>query len=163
MAWTITALVLFVPANLYPMMVLNTLGKTESSTILQGISAFVQVGHYPIAIIIFIASFIIPLGKIIGLFILIYNVKHKTNINLKRQSHLFHIVEKIGPWSMLDVFVVVVMASVVNLGFLSNIEVAIGASYFALMVIATLMAANSFDPRLLWDNKPLTKEQVYEQ
>ncbi|MDO6426050.1 paraquat-inducible protein A [Thalassotalea sp. 1_MG-2023] len=161
LAWTVTSLVLFIPANIYPMMTLHTFGKTEASTILQGIATFIQTGHYPIAFIIFIASFIIPLGKIIGLFFLVYHVKHRSNMSLKRQSHLFHIVENIGPWSMLDVFVVVVMASVVNLGFISNIEVSLGASYFALMVIATLMAAHSFDSRLLWDNNN-NKEQTHE-
>lgn len=158
-AWTIVALVLFIPANIYPMMTLNVFGKTEASTILQGISTFIQTGHYPIALIIFIASFIIPLGKIVGLFFLVYHVKHHSNVSLKKQSYLFQIVESIGPWSMLDVFVVVVMASVVNLGFISNIEVSLGATYFALMVIATLMATHSFDSRLLWDNYNQQEQQ----
>jgi paraquat-inducible protein A len=152
LAWTIAALVMFIPANVYPMMVFYTFGRPEASTILEGIAIFIQMGMFPVAIIIFIASFIVPLGKIMGLFTLMYNAKRKTKLTLKQQGKLYHIVEFLGPWSMLDVFVVAVMAAVVNLGFLTSIEPAIGITYFALMVVFTIFAAESFDPRLLWDN-----------
>jgi paraquat-inducible protein A len=152
LAWTIAALVMFIPANIYPMMVFYTFGKPEASTILEGIAIFIQMGMLPVAVIIFIASFVIPLGKIIGLFTLMYNTKRKTQLSLKQQGKLYHIVEFLGPWSMLDVFVVTVMAAVVNLGFLASIEPEVGITYFTLMVIFTIFAAESFDPRLLWDN-----------
>jgi len=152
LAWTIAALVMFIPANIYPMMVFYTFGKPEASTILEGIAIFIQMGMLPVAVIIFIASFVVPLGKIIGLFTLMYNTKRKTQLTLKQQGQLYHIVEFLGPWSMLDVFVVTVMAAVVNLGFLSSIEPAVGITYFTLMVVFTIFAAESFDPRLLWDN-----------
>lgn len=152
LAWTIAALVMFIPANIYPMMVFYTLGKPDESTILEGIAIFIQMGMYPVAIIIFIASFVVPLSKIMGLFTLMYNAKRKTKMTLKQQGKLYHVVEFLGPWSMLDVFVVTVMAAVVNLGFITSIEVASGITYFALMVVFTILAAESFDPRLLWDN-----------
>lgn len=152
LAWTIAALVMFIPANIYPMMVFYTLGKPDASTILEGIAIFIQLGMLPVAIIIFIASFVVPLGKIIGLFTLMYNAKKPTKLTLKQQGKLYHVVEFLGPWSMLDVFVVAVMAAVVNLGFLTSIEVASGITYFTLMVVFTIFAAESFDPRLLWDN-----------
>jgi paraquat-inducible protein A len=151
-AWTIAALVMFIPANIYPMMVFYTLGKPEASTILEGIAIFIQMGMFPVAIVIFIASFVVPLSKIMGLFTLVYNAKRKTNLTLKQQGKLYHMVEFLGPWSMLDVFVVTVMATVVNLGFLTSIEIASGITYFTLMVVFTIFAAESFDPRLLWDN-----------
>ena len=152
LAWTIAALVMFIPANIYPMMVFYTLGKPDASTILEGIAIFIQMGMLPVAIIIFIASFVVPLGKIIGLFTLMYNAKKPTKLTLRQQGKLYHIVEFLGPWSMLDVFVVSVMAAVVNLGFLTSIEVASGITYFTLMVVFTIFAAESFDPRILWDN-----------
>lgn len=152
LAWTIAALVMFIPANVYPMMVFYTLGKPDASTILEGIAIFIQLGMLPVAIIIFIASFVVPLGKIIGLFTLMYCANRSTKLTLKQQGKLYHLVEFLGPWSMLDVFVVTVMAAVVNLGFLTSIEVASGITYFALMVIFTIFAAENFDPRLLWDN-----------
>ena len=151
LAWTIAALVMFIPANTYPMMVFYTLGKPDASTILEGIAIFIQMGMLPVAVIIFIASFVVPLGKIIGLFTLMYNAKFDTKLTLKKQGNLYHLVEFLGPWSMLDVFVVAVMAAVVNLGFLTSIEAAPGITYFTLMVIFTMFAAESFDPRLLWD------------
>jgi paraquat-inducible protein A len=152
LAWTIAALVMFIPANIYPMMVFYTFGKPDTSTILEGIAIFIQMGMLPVAFIIFIASFVVPLCKIIGLFTLMYNAKRKTKLTLKQQGKLYHMVEFLGPWSMLDVFVVAVMAAVVNLGFLTSIEPAMGITYFALMVVFTIFAAESFDPRLLWDN-----------
>ena len=150
-AWTIAALVMLVPANLYPMMIYYSLGQPEASTILEGIATFVQFGMYPVAIVIFIASFIVPLAKIVGLFILMYHAKRASKLTVKQQGQLYHIVEFLGPWSMLDVFVVTIMAAVVNLGFLSSIEAAAGITYFGLMVVFTMFAAESFDARLLWD------------
>ena len=143
-------MVMFIPANLYPMMTFYTLGKPDASTILEGIAIFIQYGMYPVALIIFIASFVVPIGKIIGLFVLMYHAKYSSKLNMKQQSKLYHLVEFLGPWSMLDVFVVVIMAAVVNLGFLTSIEPAAGITYFALMVVFTMIAAESFDARLLW-------------
>lgn len=154
LAWTIAALIMFIPANSYPMMVVYTLGKPDASTILEGIAIFIKMGMFPVAVVIFIASFIVPLGKIMGLFALMYNAKYNSQLTLKQQSKLYHLVEFLGPWSMLDVFVVSVMAAVVNLGFLTSIAAAPGITYFTLMVVFTMFAAESFDPRLLWD-KPI--------
>ena len=152
MAWTIAALIMLIPANLFPMMVYYKLGVGQASTIFEGIIQFIQSGMLPIALIIFVASFVIPLGKILALFYLMYNAKKSQKSALKQQSKLYHLVEYLGPWSMLDVFVVAVMAAVVKLGFITNIEAADGITYFTLMVVFTMFAAESFDPRLLWDN-----------
>lgn len=151
LAWTIAAMIMFIPANVYPMMRFYTLGVQESSTILEGIMSFIKYGMYPIALIIFAASFIIPLGKIVGLGILMHHVRSPWAKNKVRKTKMYHFVEYLGPWSMLDVFVVTVMAAVVNLGFITTIEAASGITYFALTVIFTMFAAASFDPRLLWD------------
>lgn len=150
-AWTIAALIMFIPANVYPMMVVNSLGKNEASTILEGIAIFIQLGMYPIALIIFIASFIIPLAKILGLTVLIYHTKKHSKLSRRKQTKLFTIIESLGQWSMLDVFVVVILVAVVNFGFITNIEAASGITYFALMVVFTMLATASFDSRLMWD------------
>ena len=152
LAWTIAAIVAFIPANLYPIMIFTSLGSPEASTILSGIKSFIQLGMYPVALVVFIASFIVPLGKMLGLIILIITVKTGSKVDARHRTQLFHLVEFLGPWSMLDVFVVALMAAVVNLGFITSIEAGPGISYFALMVIFTMFAAESFDPRLLWDN-----------
>lgn len=152
-AWTIAALVMFFPANIAPIMIFSTLGQPDPSTILSGISTFLKLGMYPVALIVFVASFIVPLGKIVGLFVLVHSAHFNSKLTKKKRAHLYHLVEFLGPWSMLDVFVVAIMAAVVNLGFLTSIEVGIGATYFTLMVVFTMFAAESFDPRLLWDSK----------
>jgi len=151
-AWAVAAMVMFIPANTYPIMVFTTLGVAESSTILSGILTFLTLGMYPVALIVFIASFIVPLGKILGLFILVHGVHKGKGLEPAQRTKLYHIVEFLGPWSMLDVFVVAIMAAVVNLGFITSIEVGPGINYFALMVVFTMFAAESFDPRLLWDD-----------
>ena len=151
LAWTIAALIMFIPANLFPMMVVYTLGNAEASTIMEGIILFIKFDMIPVAIVIFIASFIVPLSKIVVLFVLIFSVKRKNKLTLKQQTKLYHLVEFLGPWSMLDVFVVAVMAAVVDLGFLTSIEADVGIVYFTLMVIFTMFAAGNFDPRLMWD------------
>ncbi len=152
-AWTFTAIIFLIPANLLPMMTFNKIGSSEASTILEGINYFILQGMYPVAIIVFIASFIIPIAKIGGLIVLINSVRKGSKLTPKRRAQLFHIVEFLGPWSMLDVFVVALMVGVVNLSYVTSIEAGPGSTYFALMVIFTMFAAHSFDPRLIWDTQ----------
>ncbi len=151
MAWTVTAIIFLIPANLLPMMVINSIGERDASTILEGIEYFAETGVYPIAVVVFIASFLIPLAKIAGLILLMYSVKKGSKLSAKRRAKLFHLIEFLGPWSMLDVFVVALMVAVVNLGFVTSVEAGAGSTYFTLMVIFTMFAAQSFDSRLLWD------------
>ena len=153
LAWNVAALIAFIPANLYPIMIVYQLGIPSDATILSGIGEFIDHGLYPIAIIIFTASIIVPLIKIIGLFVLVY--KAHTGIRLKPNKHskIYHILEFLGPWSMLDVFVVALMVTVVELGFVTSVAAGPAINYFTITVIFTMFAANSFDPRLLWDKK----------
>jgi len=157
LAWNFAALLAFIPANLYPIMIVYQLGIGDEATILSGIGEFIDHGLYPIAIIIFTASIIVPLVKIIGLFVLVY--KAHTGIRLKPDKHskVYHILEFLGPWSMLDVFVVALMVTVVELGFVTSVAAGPAINYFTITVIFTMFAANSFDPRLLWDKKVTTQ------
>ena len=152
-AWTFVAIIFLFPSNLLPMMTFNKIGDSDASTILEGIKYFIDEGVYPVAIIVFIASFIIPLAKIAGLIALIWGVKHPSTLTPKRRARMFLLIEFLGPWSMLDVFVVALMVGVVNLSFVTSIEAGPGSTYFSLMVIFTMFAVQSFDPRLIWDAK----------
>ncbi|TYK66547.1 paraquat-inducible protein A [Colwellia echini] len=151
LAWNLAALIAFIPANLYPIMIVYRLGIPTDATILSGIGEFVDHGLYPIAVIIFTASIIVPLFKIVGLFVLVY--KAYTGIRLKpgKNSNFYRALELLGPWSMLDVFVVALMVTVVELGFITSVGAGPAINYFTMTVIFTMLAANNFDPRLLWD------------
>lgn len=153
LAWNIAALIAFVPANMYPIMILYSMGIGEPNTILSGIGEFIDYGLYPIAVIIFTASIIVPLIKIVGLFLLVYRVHTGVRLRPDKHSKFYHALEFLGPWSMLDVFVVALLVAVVELGFVTSVSAGPAINYFTLTVIFTMIAANSFDPRLLWDKK----------
>ena len=151
-AYLITAIVLYLPANLLPIMSTTFLGKTSSDTILSGVVTLWEYGSYPIAMVIFIASVLIPLAKLFVLGWLCYMVQNKSALLLRERTLLYRITEFIGRWSMIDVFVVAILVSLVHLGNLMTIYPGPAALSFAGMVIATMLAATSFDPRLIWDN-----------
>ena len=153
LAWNLAALLAFIPANLYPIMIVYQLGIGDEATILSGIGEFIDHGLYPIAVIIFTASIIVPLLKIIGLFVLVYKVHTGIRLKPDKHSRFYHMLEFLGPWSMLDVFVVALMVTVVELGFVTSVAAGPAINYFTITVIFTMFAANSFDPRLLWDKK----------
>ncbi|MDN3651511.1 paraquat-inducible protein A [Thalassotalea ponticola] len=150
-ALTICSLIVAIPANTMPIMTVLYFNKGQPDTILSGIVTMVQLGMYPIAAIVFIASFIVPLAKIVGLFFLLRSLQRKSHLTTKQRTDLYHYIELLGKWSMLDVFVVALMVSLVEIGSVIEIEAGAGATAFAIMVILTMVAANSFDPRLLWD------------
>jgi len=162
LAWTIAALIAFIPANLYPIMIIYSLGVPDASTILSGIGSFIDHGLYPIAVIIFTASIIVPLIKIVGLFFLVFKVYVGERLKPEKHTKIYHVLEFLGPWSMLDVFVVALMVAVVELGFVSTVEAGPAINYFTLTVIFTMIAATSFDPRLLWDEKETAVEDNFD-
>lgn len=153
LAWAIAALICFLPANIYPIMIVYSLGIPEESTIFSGIGAFIDYGLYPIAVIIFTASIIVPLIKIMGLFFLVFKVQTRVRLKTEKHTKFYHVLGLLGPWSMLDVFVVALMVALVELGFVSTVEAGPAINYFTLTVLFTMIAARSFDPRLLWDEE----------
>ena len=163
LAWSLAALIAFIPANLYPVMTVYSLGVPKVSTILSGIGSFIEDGFYPIAAIIFTASIIVPLVKIIGLFFLVIKVQMGLRLKPKKHTKLYHMLEFLGPWSMLDVFVVALLVAVVELGFISSVEAGPAINYFTLTVIFTMIAATSFDPRLLWDQEEIEEQEEDQQ
>lgn len=150
-ALIITAAIFLIPANTLPIMRVEFLGIPSNSTILDGIRIFFEDGSYGIALIILIASILIPVFKITGLAIALLTIRLKRPYFLKQKTTMFRIIEFIGRWSMLDIFVIAILGVFVNFGFLTTIETAPAATYFCLVVITTMIAAMTFDPRIMWD------------
>ena len=151
-AFLITAMVAYVPANLYPMLITTKFGASEGSTILGGVVYLWEHGSYPIAAIIFFASIVIPILKFIILLYLLISVKYPLGKDKKVKKHkLYYLTEIIGPWSMIDVFVVAILAALIHM---VNIQIVAGtaATAFALSVFFTLLAAHAFDVRLIKQN-----------
>ncbi|MDD2290814.1 MAG: paraquat-inducible protein A [Aliarcobacter sp.] len=151
LALTICAILIYIPAMLYPIMEVTRLGVKIESTILEGVVSFVEQGSYFIAIVVFTASVIIPLIKLVGLLFIFISLKINVKMHNNRKILIFKFVEAIGKWSMIDIYVVAILASIVQLDEIFNIKGGIAATSFALMVILTIIAANRFDTRIIWD------------
>ena len=152
-AFLITAIIAYIPANLYPMLITSAFGNREGSTILGGVVLLWELESYPVAIIIFIASIMIPVMKFLILIYLLISVKYPLGKDKKINKHkLYYMTEVIGPWSMIDVFVVAILAALIHL---SSVEILAGtaATAFAISVFFTLLAAHAFDETLIKDNR----------
>jgi paraquat-inducible protein A len=150
MALTIGALILYFPANVLPVLrVESALNGTRQSTIISGVVQFWQEGDYPVALIIFIASVMIPVLKFFALMMLCLGARF--GYWPRALTQLYRITDYIGRWSMVDVFVVAILVGVVQLGSVMTINVGEGIFAFAGVVLLTMLAAHSFDPRLIWD------------
>ncbi len=150
-ALVIAAAILYVPANALPVMRVVSMGQEQSDTILGGIRFFLRTGSWPLALLIFVASVVVPLLKLGLLAFLAGSVRKRSRWNPRFRTRLYRLTELIGRWSMVDVFVVTLMVALVEMGSLATIEPGPGALVFALVVLTTMLASHSFDPRLLWD------------
>ena len=150
-ALLITAAILFIPANLLPIMTVSELGKGTPDTIISGIVALMRHGMMPIALLVFTASILVPLFKLIGMVILLLAVRRGKPTRIRRNIQLYRFIERIGRWSMLDIFMISILVALVNFGRLGSIEAGPGTVAFVSVVVLTMLAAISFDPRLLWD------------
>lgn len=150
LAYLITAMILFIPANFYPVLITEQFGVQSENTILGGIIVMWEEGSYPIALIILFASIFVPIIKFILILYLLVSTKFKWYSKNIDKMKLFHITEFIGPWSMIDVFVVSILAALVQMTSVS-IHPGFGISAFALMVFFTLLSAVAFDTRLIWE------------
>jgi paraquat-inducible protein A len=151
LAFSMTALILYIPANIYPFMTIEMYGNRNSSTIWGGILSLNESGSWPIALIVFLASMLIPFFKLIILFYLGLTASNQARPQFK--AKLYRIVEVIGRWSMLDIFLLAVLVAIMKLGPWTNVRPEIGSLMFALVVIFTMLASEYFDPQLLWENK----------
>lgn len=150
-ALLIAAALFYIPANAYPVMTMISLGKTYPSTILGGVIELIDLGSWPLALIIFIASVAVPGLKIIALVFLLITTQMGTAWRLHDRARIYRTVEVVGRWSMTDVFVVSVLIALVQIGQLATFIPGLGATCFAAVVVLTMLAAMSFDPRLMWD------------
>jgi paraquat-inducible protein A len=146
------ALVFYIPANLLPMTRVVGLGQIQEDTIMSGVIYFIQSGSWYIGLVIFIASVFVPLLKLTLLMYLLVSVQRKSQWRPRERARIYRITEFIGRWSMVDIYVVTILIALVNLGTLANIDSGPAAIYFAAVVVITIFAAKSFDPRLIWDN-----------
>jgi paraquat-inducible protein A len=140
-----------VPANLLPVMRTDIVGNGRESTIMSGVLELWKGGAWDIAALIFIASVVVPCMKFLIMFVLLMSTQRRSRWRTLERARLYRVVERIGYWSMLDVLVVALLAALVQFQMLSNIEPRIGIVFFGLVVVFTMMASMSFDPRLIWD------------
>ncbi len=151
-ALLITGIILYVPANTMVIMYTNYLGQKTGNTILGGVITLWQEGSWPIALIIFVASVLVPVSKIFALSWLMYGVVKKRYNSRRKNMKLYRIVEFIGRWSMVDVFAVATLVTLIQMGNLLSIFPGMASIAFAGMVITTMLSAIVFDPRLIWDS-----------
>nr|WP_315205145.1 paraquat-inducible protein A [uncultured Albidiferax sp.] len=153
-ALLLAAYLMYLPANLLPVMVTSNLLTTKQDTILSGVIYFWVTGAWGLATVVFVASFLVPLFKLGALTILAWMAQRHSPHNRADRARLYRIVEVIGRWSMLDVFVVALLAGLVRIQGLAEVTAGLGIAAFATVVVLTMLAALSFDPRLTWDDAP---------
>jgi len=150
-AFLIAAAILYIPANTLPIMVTSSFGDVQSDTIMSGVIHFINHGSFFVAAVIFIASIFIPLAKLVILVFLLGSVHFKLNWRPRDLTLLHSITEAVGRWSMVDIYVVTILVGLVNLGAYAVVDAGPAIGYFAAVVVLTMFAAESFDPRLIWD------------
>jgi paraquat-inducible protein A len=147
-------MILYIPANVYPVMKNTYLGAESNNTILSGVVLFLKEGDWLLALVIFTASILVPLLKMFSLLYLLTNVGKSPHAKrAKQQTMLYRVTELVGRWSMVDVFVIGILTALVQMGLVSTVEPGIGALAFGAVVVLTMLAAISFDPRLIWDRE----------
>jgi len=163
-AWSflIAALIALIPANTLPIMTILLFGAGQPSTIMGGILLLVDYKMYPIAAVVFIASFMVPIMKIAGICTILITLQNGSSLSAKQCTRLYRLVEFFGRWSMLDVFVVMLMVATVQLGSLAEVVAGAGAATFGASVILTMLASHSLDPRLIWDRHNATLDKSHE-
>jgi paraquat-inducible protein A len=151
LAWLIAGVILYIPANVLPVMYVSGVGGGEESTILGGVLSFWRAGSWDIAALIFTASVAVPTTKFLALGLLLWTVHRGSSWASKQRTALYRLVEIIGYWSMLDVVVVALTAALLKFKALGTAEPRLGIVFFCGVVVTTMIAALSFDPRLIWD------------
>ncbi len=150
-AFTLAAMVLYIPANVLPIMHSGSLYGMQSDTILSGVAYLWRTGSWFLALIVFVASIVVPLAKLISLTFLLWAAQRRSTWNPQRRAKLFRTTHWIGRWSMVDIYVGAALVSLVQFRALASIEPGAGAIAFGAVVVLTMLATASFDPRLIWD------------
>lgn len=150
-ALTLAAMLLYLPANLLPIMLTSSFLGSQQDTILSGVVLLWRSGSWPLALVVFFASVMVPLLKILALLHLLLSVQRRSTHRLVQRARLYRLIEFVGRWSMLDIYVIVILVALVRFQGLATVEAGPAALSFAGVVILTMLAALSFDPRLMWD------------
>lgn len=149
-ALALSALAFYVPANIYPILRMSAYGAYSESTVWDGSISLIRQDEWFVGVVVFAASIVVPLLKIVGLFFVVLAAGLRTG-SQRAQTHLFRIIDAIGPWAMLDVFLLAVLVALVKLNDLATVLPGPGLAAFTAMVVFTILASQSFDPKLLWE------------
>jgi paraquat-inducible protein A len=150
-ALALAALVLYIPANVYPILHMSAYGAYSESTVWDGTMGLLRNNEWFVGIVVLIASIVVPLLKIAGLFFLVIAAKFRLGRRLRSQTRLYKVIDLIGPWAMLDVFLLAILVALVKLNDLATVLPGPGLAAFAAMVVLTMLASSSFDPKLVWN------------
>jgi paraquat-inducible protein A len=150
-ALVIAAFILYLPANLLPVMLTSSMGQINADTILSGVIHFMKTGDWLLALVILVASILVPLLKLVVLSYLLLSVQFKWRWRPVDRTRLYRFIETIGRWSMVDIFAVTTMVALVKMEVFGSVEAGPAAPFFGAVVVITMLAAGSFDPRLIWD------------
>ena len=152
-AWLIAGILAYVPANVYPIMYTVVFGNTEPNTIIGGFLVLWELKSYPVALVVFVASVVVPVLKFIAVSYLLISIQKRIGHSRYERTRLYRLTELVGRWSMIDVFVVAILAALVQIGSVAQIEPGLGATAFGATVIFTMLSALALDSRLLWDKE----------
>jgi len=152
-ALSLAALVLYVPANIYPILRMEFYGAHSDSTIWDGVVSLAQHNQWVVAGVVFMASLVVPLVKLAGLFFLVISSMVRKGRRLRWRTNLYRFIDAVGPWAMLDVFLLAVLVSLVKLGELATVVPGPGLFAFTGVVVFTMLASAAFDPKIIWQPK----------
>jgi paraquat-inducible protein A len=150
-ALLIAATILYIPANVFPILTAIKLGNGEPSTIIGGVRQLAEAGMFPLAALVFFASLAVPIIKLLSLALVLISTRVGARGWLRDRTNLFRVIEAIGRWSMIDMFMLSILVALVRLGFVASVTPGDGAIAFACVVVLTMLASMAFDPRLMWD------------
>lgn len=152
-ALLLSAFFLYIPANIFPIMTYTRLGVGEPHTIIGGIISLINGDMVPIAMLVLVASILVPLLKLLGISLLLLNVHYRWQAHAKKWTTLYRVIAFVGRWSMLDIFMISILVALVDMGGVASVIAGPAATAFAAVVVLTMFAAKNFDPRLIWDNQ----------
>jgi paraquat-inducible protein A len=150
-AFLIAASIAYIPANLLPILSVSTVTGSESNTIMSGVVVLLRSGSWPLGVIVFVASIVVPLLKLVSMSLLIFTVRRGSHWTPLQATRLYRLIDLVGRWSMLDVYVVTLLVGLVQIQSLAVIEPGAGVFAFGAVVVFTMLSVLSFDPRLIWD------------
>jgi paraquat-inducible protein A len=151
LALTTAAVILYLPANLLAMMTVERFGRVNSYTILSGVNELFQLGMWPLALLVFFASVAVPMLKLVSLGWFLYAIRRRSVRWLRERTVLYRLIDSVGRWSNIDVFMMSILAASLQFGFLTTVDPEAGIVSFAAVVVLTMLASAIFDPRLMWD------------